>query len=150
LFNACCSNGGAGVYGYNAIASGNQRIGVWATITAPRLALGVVEWLLAVVFPPETSISCRGLENNNANYSGYFNGNHVIANGTKTASVGTSKGNQLLYVTELPEVWFEDVGGGQLVTEPRTSNWTTISGNDFCRPNPSSGFSCKKKEKATV
>jgi hypothetical protein len=49
------------------------------------------------------------------NYSGYFNGNHVIANGTKSASVGTSKGNQLLYVNESPGVWFEDFGDAKLV-----------------------------------
>lgn len=39
----------------------------------------------------------------------------MIANGTKSESVPTSKGNQLLYVTEAPEVWFEDLGGGKLV-----------------------------------
>jgi hypothetical protein len=56
----------------------------------------------------------------NSNYSGYFNGNHVIASGTKSGSVPTTKGNQLLYTTESPEVWFEDVGGGQLVNGEAT------------------------------
>ncbi len=59
-------------------------------------------------------IAVVGWRANNANFSGYFNGNHAVANGTKTASVGTSKGNQLLYVTESPEVWFEDFGSAQL------------------------------------
>ncbi|MCS7086688.1 MAG: hypothetical protein NZ534_11520, partial [Bacteroidia bacterium] len=51
---------------------------------------------------------------NNANFSGYFNGNHAIANGTKSASVPTSRGNQLLYCMESPEVWFEDFGHATL------------------------------------
>jgi hypothetical protein len=36
-------------------------------------------------------------------------------NGTKSASVATEWGNQLLYCQESPEVWFEDIGGGTLV-----------------------------------
>ncbi len=59
-------------------------------------------------------VAVVGWRANNANYSGYFNGNHVIANGTKSGSVPTTKGNQLLYTTESPEVWFEDIGSGQL------------------------------------
>jgi len=59
-------------------------------------------------------VAVVGWRANNANYSGYFNGNHVIANGTKSASVPTSKGNQLLYCMESPEVWFEDFGTAQL------------------------------------
>ena len=47
-------------------------------------------------------------------YAGYFDGDY-LATGVKNASVGTSKGNQLLYCTESPEVWFEDIGSGQLV-----------------------------------
>ena len=65
-------------------------------------------------------IAVVGWRTNNANYSGYFNGNHVIANGTKSASVGTTKGNQLLYVTDTPGVWFEDIGAGKLVNGKAT------------------------------
>ena len=67
-------------------------------------------------------IAVVGWRTNNSNFSGYFNGNHVIANGTKSASVGTSKGNQLLYVTETPEVWFEDIGSAQLINGRVTVN----------------------------
>jgi len=59
-------------------------------------------------------IAVVGWRANNSNFSAYFNGNYAVANGTKSASVGTSKGNQLLYCTESPEVWFEDLGGGKL------------------------------------
>jgi hypothetical protein len=34
--------------------------------------------------------------------------------GTKSAVVPTSKGNQLVYCNESPEIWFEDFGNGQL------------------------------------
>ncbi len=107
---------GAGVYGNNSIAGGNQRIGVLGSYNGASFGIGV-HGLAAGggIIPGNNDIAVVGWRANNNNYSGYFNGNHVIANGTKSASVGTSKGNQLLYVTELPEVWFEDVGGGQLI-----------------------------------
>lgn len=108
--------GGAGVYGINSIASGNQRIGVLGTYNGAAFGIGVHGiGFGGGIIAGNVDAAVVGWRANNANYSGYFNGNHVIANGTKTASVGTSKGNQLLYVTELPEVWFEDVGGGQLI-----------------------------------
>ena len=44
----------------------------------------------------------------------YAQGN-LIATGAKNASVPTSKGNQLLYSMESPEVWFEDLGFAELV-----------------------------------
>ncbi len=107
--------GGAGVNGYNGCTSGNQHMGVLGTYNGSAYGIGVHgigfgggiiagNWDIAVV----------GWRANNANYSGYFNGNHVIANGTKSASVPTTLGNQLLYVTETPEVWFEDIGSGKL------------------------------------
>ena len=34
--------------------------------------------------------------------------------GAKAGSVPTTKGNQLLYCTESPELWFEDLGGAKL------------------------------------
>lgn len=110
------TNGGAGITGYNAIAAGNQHLGVLGQYNGASFGIGVhgIGFGGGIV-AGNFDIAVVGWRANNANYSGYFNGNHVIANGTKTASVGTSKGNQLLYVTELPEVWFEDVGGGQLV-----------------------------------
>jgi len=108
--------GGAGVYGYNAIASGNMRMGVLGAYSGAAYGLGVVGIGFGGGIPAGNNhIAVVGWRANNANYSGYFNGNHVIANGVKSASVGTQWGNQLLYCQESPEVWFEDIGGGQLV-----------------------------------
>jgi hypothetical protein len=47
-------------------------------------------------------------------YALYGNGKFAVT-GTKSASVPTTKGNQLLYCVESPEIWFEDLGGGKLV-----------------------------------
>lgn len=109
------NSGGAGVLGNNAIASGNQRMGVLGQYNGAAFGLGVVGIGFGGGLPAgNNDVGVVGWRTNNQNYSGYFNGNHVIANGTKSASVGTSKGNQLLYATESPEVWFEDIGGGRL------------------------------------
>jgi hypothetical protein len=48
-----------------------------------------------------------------AAYGMYCNGNFAVT-GTKSASVPTSQGNQLVYCTESPELWFEDLGFGTL------------------------------------
>lgn len=47
-------------------------------------------------------------------YGVYAVGNFAVT-GAKAASVPTTKGNQLLYCQESPEMWFEDIGHGQLV-----------------------------------
>lgn len=111
------TNGGAGVSGYNSIPTGIQHMGVFGAYNAAAAyGAGVYGLGFGGGFPGGLNdFAVVGWRANNANFSGYFNGNHVVANGTKTASVGTSKGNQLLYVTESPEVWFEDVGTGRLV-----------------------------------
>jgi hypothetical protein len=117
------ASGGAGVSGLNNIASGNQRMGVLGQYNGSAFGLGVVGIAFGGGIPSgNQDIGVVGWRANNANYSGYFNGNHVIANGTKSASVATSRGNQLLYATESPEVWFEDIGGGQLVNGTATVN----------------------------
>ena len=92
-----------GVQGsYNGSAGNFHGIGVYGLATGGAYIAG------------NEDIGVVGWRTNGQNYSGYFNGNHAIANGTKSASVGTSKGNQLLYVTETPGVWFEDIGRGKL------------------------------------
>jgi hypothetical protein len=111
------ANGGAGVHGYNAIASGNQRIGVLGSYNTAGTAFGIGVHGLGfggALMTGDNHVGVVGWRANNSNYSGYFNGNHVIANGTKSASVPTSKGNQLLYCVESPKVWFEDLGTAQL------------------------------------
>lgn len=115
--------GGAGVYGYNAMASGSMRMGVLGSYNGAAFGLGVCGiGFGGGIMTGNNDVAVVGWRQNNSNYSGYFNGNHVIANGTKTASVGTSKGNQLLYCVEASEVWFEDIGGGKLVNGECTIN----------------------------
>lgn len=112
---AAANTGGVGVFGFNNITSGNQRMGVYGSYNSSAFGLGIYGVAFGgSVITGNNDIAVVGWRANNANYSGYFNGNHVIANGTKSASVPTSKGNQLLYVTESPEVWFEDIGSGKL------------------------------------
>lgn len=115
--------GGAGVYGYNAIASGSMRMGVLGSYNGAAFGIGVHGiGFGGGIITGNNDVAVVGWRANNANYSGYFNGNHVIANGTKTASVGTTKGNQLLYCVEASEVWFEDIGGAKLVNGECTIN----------------------------
>ncbi len=54
-------------------------------------------------------------------YAVYARGN-TATTGTKSASVPTSKGNQLLYAVESPGIWFEDFGNAQLVNGKATIN----------------------------
>ncbi len=108
--------GGGGVVGYNAIASGSQRMGVLGYYNGAAFGIGVNGiGFGGGIITGNNDIAVVGWRANNQNYSGYFNGNHVIANGTKSASVATSKGNQLLYCEEATEVWFSDMGNGQLI-----------------------------------
>jgi len=110
------TNAGAGVYGYNAIAAGNQHMGVLGTYNGSSYGIGSYGIAFGGgIITGNNDIAVVGWRANNSNYASYFNGNNAVANGTKSASVGTSKGNQLLYCEESTEVWFEDIGSGQLV-----------------------------------
>lgn len=115
-------NGGVGAYGFNGVAGGTQRIGILGNYnSANAYGMGVVGLGPGGTIPTgNNDLAVMGWVTNNANYAGYFNGNHVVSNGTKSGSVPTSKGNQLLYVMESPEVWFEDIGGGTLVSGEAT------------------------------
>lgn len=108
--------GGAGVYGYSAMASGNQHMGVLGNYNGAAYGIGVYGiGFGGGLVTGNNDIAVVGWRANGANYASYFNGNNVVANGAKSASVGTQWGNQLLYCQESPEVWFEDIGGGTLV-----------------------------------
>lgn len=67
------------------------------------------------VFGTVNVLTGTGVYGKNANttigsaYGMYCEGNFAVT-GTKSASVPTTKGNQLLYCTESPELWFEDLG----------------------------------------
>lgn len=121
LSSPAAAAAGAGVYGNNTIASGNQRLGVLGGYNGAAYGFGVYGiGFGGGIMAGNNDAGVVGWRANNANYSGYFNGNHTIANGTKSASVPTTKGNQLLYCAESPEVWFEDLGGGKLVNGQAT------------------------------
>lgn len=105
-----------GVLGESISGFGTAQIGVQGQYNGGAWGIGLMGVGFGGAVPTGfLDFAVVGWSANNSNFSGYFNGNHVIANGTKSASVGTSKGNQLLYVTESPEVWFEDMGRGRLV-----------------------------------
>ncbi len=64
-------------------------------------------------FSTGTGVYSRDMSNSAASYAFYGTGKFSVT-GAKAASVPTTKGNQLLYCTESPEIWFEDLGGGKL------------------------------------
>ncbi|RZJ73548.1 hypothetical protein [Flavobacterium sp.] len=105
-----------GVSGYSGSGFGNRQIGVQGNYNGAAWGIGLMGIAFGGSVPAgNNDIAVIGWRANNGNFSGYFNGNHAVVNGTKSASVGTSKGNQLLYVTETPGVWFEDIGRARLV-----------------------------------
>jgi hypothetical protein len=107
---------GAGIVGVNVRETGANNIGVEGAYNTVAFGMGVSGIGWNGVYPLGLNdIGLYGSVGNNANYAIYGNGNFAIVNGTKSASVGTSKGNQLLYCIESPEVWFEDFGTGKLV-----------------------------------
>ncbi|MBI2968050.1 MAG: hypothetical protein HYY40_09580 [Bacteroidetes bacterium] len=109
------TNNGTGVLGNHTTASGNAHMGVLGIYAGTSYGIGAYGiGFGGGIVAGNFDFGVVGWRANNANYSGYYNGNHVIANGTKTASVGTSKGNQLLYCMESTEIWFEDVGRAKL------------------------------------
>lgn len=65
-------------------------------------------------FSTGTGVYARDMSNSAGSYAFYGTGKFSVT-GAKAASVPTTKGNQLLYCTESPEIWFEDLGGGKLV-----------------------------------
>ncbi len=55
------------------------------------------------------------LKNVASAFAGFFNGNFVVVNGSKSAAVAHRDGtHRLLYCMESPESWFEDFGEGSL------------------------------------
>lgn len=64
-------------------------------------------------FSTGTGVYARDMNGAAGSYAFYGTGKFAVT-GAKAASVPTTKGNQLLYCTESPEMWFEDLGGGQL------------------------------------
>jgi hypothetical protein len=65
-------------------------------------------------FPTGTGVYGFDGSNSFGSYALYGNGKFAVT-GAKAASIPTTKGNQLVYCMESPEIWFEDFGQGKLV-----------------------------------
>lgn len=125
--------GSSGVFG-NCInqTGGASEIGVLGRYTGGTGGAGVfgLAWAAAYTDLPNNRHSGvfgtvsfgtgKGVYGNNPDltigsaYAVYSQGDFAVT-GTKSASVPTSKGNQLVYCKESPEIWFEDFGFGELV-----------------------------------
>lgn len=128
--------GNAGVFG-ESITFGDHEIGVKGDYAFWGAALAGIAWATDVYDMP-TSGSSFGETNDMGVYGGvdyptgigvyalnkdltatgygaYVDGNFAVVSGTKSGSVPTSNGNQLVYSMESPEIWFEDFGQAQLV-----------------------------------
>jgi hypothetical protein len=126
-----CGSSGLGSAGVSGVStnSGQNEIGVLGDYSLWGASVFGLAWAAAYtdmpasrdfgVFGTVNYFTGTGVYGRNSNVSGtaygvYSNGNFA-ATGAKAASVPTSKGNQLLYCVESPEMWFEDIGGGKLV-----------------------------------
>lgn len=124
--------GSSGVFG-NSItqAGGSAEIGVLGRYTGGTAGAGIfgLAWAAAYsdmgathngVYATVSFGTGRGVYGNNPDltigsaYGVYSQGDFALT-GTKSASVPTTKGNQLVYCKESPEIWFEDFGFGELV-----------------------------------
>ncbi|HXH18890.1 MAG TPA: hypothetical protein VNJ07_07370, partial [Chitinophagales bacterium] len=139
LNNASTSNSSYGVYGETksddfgsagvagvSTTSGSHEIGVLGDYGLWGAAVHAIGWAgqwmpslqdfavwASVDFNTGVAVYADNPNNAATAYAVYGNGKMAIT-GTKSASVPTSLGNQLLYCMESPEVWFEDFGTGQL------------------------------------
>jgi hypothetical protein len=99
------STGGTGVFGqgWSSLYTDmpNNRYFGAVGITGP--------WTTSVTYGIYGKASAGG-----ASFGVYCDGDFGVT-GTKSASVPTTKGNQLVYCKESPEIWFEDFGFGELV-----------------------------------
>jgi hypothetical protein len=119
MFATTYSGAGYGILGENKGTAGKgiwgigHGCGVGGTTSATSGGIGVFGSTAGANY------SIYG-ENTTGGYAGYFKGNMLCTgtltiNGSKAAVVPTSRGDRKLYCQESPEVWFEDVGEGQLV-----------------------------------
>jgi len=125
-----CSSTGLGSAGISGVSvnSGQNEIGVlgdYATWGAAVFGLGWASsfgdmptnrdfGLFATCnYSTGTGVYARDMNDSSGSYAFYGTGKFAVT-GSKSASVPTTKGNQLLYCTESPEIWFEDLGGGKL------------------------------------
>ncbi len=125
-----CGSTGLGSAGVSGVSTnfGQNEIGVLGDYALWGAALFGLGWASSYADMPTTrdfgvfatcnygtgtGVYSRDMSNSPGSYAFYGTGKFSVT-GTKAASVPTTKGNQLLYCTESPEIWFEDLGGGRL------------------------------------
>ncbi|HLP65864.1 hypothetical protein [Flavobacterium sp.] len=121
--------GSAGVSGVST-NSGQNEIGVVGDYSLWGASVFGLGWAAAYTDMPTTRdfgvfgtvnfSTGTGVYGRNTNTTlgsayGMYSVGNFAATGAKSASVPTTKGNQLVYCTESPELWFEDIGGAKLV-----------------------------------
>lgn len=123
VYGNATSDYGIGVLGYNSYDAGVNGIGVYGTYDLENSFGSGLVGIAWGGFDPTISVDYGVWASGGgaAGYAVYADGN-LTTTGAKNASVGTSKGNQLLYSIESPEVWFEDFGHGTLVNGETTIN----------------------------
>jgi hypothetical protein len=112
----------AAVVGYcDSNAVGNGLIGVYGLYNSTSYyGIGVAgvafNGAIPTTVPANTGSALYdlGVLGTGGDFAVYSDGNFA-STGTKSASVPTSKGNQLLYCVESPGIWFEDYGKAALV-----------------------------------
>ena len=117
----------AGVIGYcDSNAVGNGLIGVYGLYNSTSYyGIGVAgvgfNGAIPTTVPAGTGSALYdvGVLGTGGDYAVYSQGNFATT-GTKSASVPTSKGNQLLYCVESPGLWFEDFGKSALANGETT------------------------------
>ncbi len=128
--------GSAGVSGVSTNSSSNEMgvLGDYSLWGAGVFGLG---WAGAYTDMPTTRdfgmfgtvnyFTGTGVYGKNSNltvgsaYGVYCSGNFAVT-GAKSSSVPTTKGNQLVYCQESPEMWFEDIGHSKLMNGLATVN----------------------------
>ncbi len=116
---------GAGIYGNNDRATGVSNFGVYGDYNGAAYGVGVVGIGFNGSIP--NGLVDYGVWGSatSPGYAVYAFGD-LTCTGAKNASVGTSKGNQLMYSIESPEVWFEDFGTATLVNGETTVNLSDL------------------------
>lgn len=124
---AANQKGAAGVFG-ESTTSGDHEMGVKGDYSLWGAAVAGIGWATTDNDLPtlldmgvygaanfDTGVGVYGKnKNNSATSYGVYYINNMAGTGTKSASIPTTQGNQLVYSMESPEIWFEDFGEGTL------------------------------------
>lgn len=128
--------GSAGVFG-ESVTFGDHEIGVKGDYAFWGAALAGIAWATdesdlpttgsafgetndmgvygGVNYPTGIGVYALNEDITATGYGSYVDGNFAVVTGTKSGSIPTSNGNQLVYSMESPEIWFEDFGQATLV-----------------------------------